>query len=59
MTTTTRTFARGELMGALNKEFSDVTPGFVESSESPVMWTPVIIPAVIIATQASCFCAAC
>ncbi|MDF8264757.1 hypothetical protein [Luteipulveratus flavus] len=46
-------------MARVNQEFTDVRPGYVEASESPVMWTPVIIPAAVVATQASCFSAFC
>lgn len=43
----------------VNQRFSDVAPGFFDASQEPVMFTPVVIPAAVLATQASVLCAAC
>jgi hypothetical protein len=59
MTATSSTFLNGRLTDTVNQQFDHVKPGFVESSESPVMWTPVVAPAAVMAMQASCLSAFC
>lgn len=59
MSSNSYAFANGRLTEKVNQEFGAVRPGFLESSEAPVMWTPVLVPAAVVATQASCFSAFC
>lgn len=52
-------FQRDSLSQAVNQNFAEVRPGFFEVHSTPVLWTPIIIPAAVMLTQASVLCAAC
>jgi hypothetical protein len=43
----------------VNHRFTDVQPGFFDAGQEPVMYTPAVVPAAMMATQTSILCAAC
>jgi len=50
---------RSPIEDTVNEMFCNVKPGFMESANEPVMATPIIVPAAVVAVTGSTLCLVC